>query len=215
MSTRILIVDDHLIFREAVSSLLGSEFGMEVVGQAGDGRSGVALARDLQPDVIIMDVVMPNLNGIEATRQIVHEMPSMKILALSAFSDRRSVREMLKAGAIGYVPKSCPFEELAGAIRTVASGQTYLSPLISEIVVEGYINKITTGDDSAYSVLTPREREVLQLIAEGKSTKATAKELFVSPKTIEWHRGQIMNKLGAQSVAELVKYAIREELTCI
>lgn len=215
MGTRILIVDDHIIFREAVSSLLSSEFGMEVVGQADDGRRGVELARDLRPDVIIMDVVMPNLNGIEATRQIVHELPSTKILALSAFLDRRSVREMLKAGAIGYVPKSCPFEELVGAIRTVASGQTYLSPLISGIVVEGYIQKITTGDDSAYSVLTPREREVLQLIAEGKSTKAIAKELFVSTKTIEWHRSQIMNKLGAQSIAELVKYAIREELTCI
>jgi len=215
MSTRILIVDDHIVFREAVSALLGSEFGMEVVGQADDGRSGVALARDLRPDVIIMDVVMPNLNGIEATRQIVHEIPSTKILALSAFSDRRSVREMLKAGAIGYVPKSCPFEELVVAIRTVASGQTYLSTLISGIVVEGYIQKITTGDDSAYSVLTPREREVLQLIAEGKSTKVIAKELFLSTKTIEWHRSQIMNKLGAQSVAELVKYAIREELICI
>ncbi|RKY08338.1 MAG: DNA-binding response regulator [Planctomycetota bacterium] len=215
MSTRILVVDDHVVFREAVSSLLGSEFGMEVVGQADDGRSGVALARDLRPDVIIMDVVMPNLNGIEATRQIVHEIPNTKILALSAFSDRRSVREMLKAGAIGYVPKSCPFEELVVAIRTVASGQTYLSTLISGIVVEGYIQKITTGDDSAYSVLTPREREVLQLIAEGKSTKTIAKELFVSTKTVEWHRSQIMNKLGAQSVAELVKYAIREELTCI
>ena len=214
MAIKILIADDHGILREAIASLLNNEFGMEVIGEAQDGRTAVQLAKELHPDVIIMDIAMPNLNGIEATRQIVREMPNIKVIALSIYADRRSVREMLKAGASGYVPKQCAFKELVTAIQNVVSNQTYLSSRISGIVVEEYIHRLEKNDNSAYSILTPREREVLQLIAEGKSTKAIAKELFVSNKTIEWHRRQLMNKLGAQSVAELVKYAIREGLTC-
>ena len=214
MATKILIADDHGILREAIASLLNNEFGMEVIGEAQDGRTAVQLAKELHPDVIIMDIAMPNLNGIEATRQIVREMPNIKVIALSVYADRRSVREMLKAGASGYVPKQCAFKELVTAIQNVVSNQTYLSSRISGIVVEEYVHRLEKNDNSAYSILTPREREVLQLIAEGKSTKAIAKELFVSNKTIEWHRRQLMNKLGAQSVAELVKYAIREGLTC-
>ena len=215
MGIRILLVDDHKIVCEAITSLLENELGMEVVGQAEDGRRAVELVRKLHPNVVVMDIVMPNLNGIEATRKIVHEFDDVRVIALSAHSDRRNVREMLMAGAFGYVPKCCAFEELVVAIRTVAHNQTYLSSQISGIVVEGYIHRLNDGDDSAYSILTPREREVLQLIAEGKSTKVIAKELFVSTKTIEWHRSQLMNKLNVQSVAELVKYAIREELTCV
>lgn len=215
MGIRILLVDDHKIVCEAITSLLENELGMEVVGQAEDGRRAVELVRKLHPNVVVMDIVMPNLNGIEATRKIVHEFKDVRVIALSAHSDRRNVREMLMAGALGYVPKCCAFEELVVAIRTVAHNQTYLSSQISGIVVEGYIHRLNDGDDSAYSVLTPREREVLQLIAEGKSTKVIAKELYVSTKTIEWHRSQLMSKLNVQSVAELVKYAIREELTCI
>ncbi len=215
MGIRILLVDDHKIVCEAITSLLENELGMEVVGQAEDGRRAVELVRKLHPNVVVMDIVMPNLNGIEATRKIVHEFDDVRVIALSAHSDRRNVREMLMAGALGYVPKCCAFEELVVAIRTVAHNQTYLSSQISGIVVEGYIHRLNDGDDSAYSVLTPREREVLQLIAEGKSTKVIAKELFVSTKTIEWHRSQLMSKLSVQSVAELVKYAIREELTCV
>jgi DNA-binding NarL/FixJ family response regulator len=214
MAIKILIADDHGILREAIASLLNNEFGMEVIGEAQDGRTAVRLAKELHPDVIIMDIAMPNLNGIEATRQIVREMPNIKVIALSVYADRRSVREMLKAGASGYVPKQCAFKELVTAIQNVVSNQTYLSSRISGIVVEEYVHRLEKNDNSAYSILTPREREVLQLIAEGKSTKAIAKELFVSNKTIEWHRRQLMNKLGAQSVAELVKYAIREGLTC-
>ena len=214
MGIKILIADDHKILREAVASLLSKKLGMEVIGEAEDGRIAVQLARELQPNVTVMDVVMPNLNGIEATRQIIREQPNIKIVALSAHSDRRSVREMLKAGATGYVPKQCAFQELVSAIRNVASDHTYLSSQISGIVVEGYIHHLTEQETSAYSVLTAREREVLQLIAEGKSTKVIAKELHVSTKTIEWHRSQLMNKLKVQSVAELVKYAIREGLTC-
>lgn len=214
MAIKILIADDHGILREAITSLLNNEFGMEVIGEAQDGRTAVQLAKELHPDVIIMDIAMPGLNGIEATRQIVREMPNIKVIALSVYADRRSVREMLKAGASGYVPKQCAFKELVTAIQNVVSNQTYLSSRISGIVVEEYVHRLEENDNSAYSILTPREREVLQLIAEGKSTKAIAKELFVSNKTIEWHRRQLMNKLGAQSVAELVKYAIREGLTC-
>jgi len=214
MGIKILIADDHKILCEAIGSLLNNELGLEVVGQAEDGRTAVQLARELQPNVIVMDIAMPSLNGIEATRQIVHELPGVKVIALSERSDRRSVLEMLKAGASGYVLKQCAFQELVSAIRNVVSNQTYLSPQVSGTVIEGYIHRSSKHDDSAYSVLTPREREVLQLIAEGKSTKVIAKELYVSAKTIDWHRSQLMRKLGVQSIAELVKYAISEGLTC-
>ncbi len=187
---------------------------MEVIGEAEDGRTAVQLARKLQPNVITMEISMPNLNGIDATRQITHEMPKVKAIALSAYRDKRSIREMLKAGASGYVTKECAFEELIAAIRDVASNQIYLCSQVSKVVIDGFINRLSKGDDSVYSVLTRREREVLQLIAEGKSTKVIAKELCVSAKTIEWHRSQLMKKLGIQSIAELVKYAINEGLTC-
>lgn len=215
MGIKILIADDHKIVCEAIASLLGKELGMEVIGEAEDGRTAVQLAKELQPDVVIMDITMPNLNGIEATRQIIRELPEVKVIALSVHSDRRSVREMLKAGATGYVPKHCAFGELVSAIQNVVSNRTYISSQISRIVIEGYIHRLDGHDDSVYSLLTAREREVLQLISEGKSTKVIAKELHVSTKTIEWHRSQLMNKLKMQSVAELVKYAIREGLTCV
>jgi DNA-binding NarL/FixJ family response regulator len=214
MGKKILIADNHKVVREAVGYLLSNELGMELVGEADDGRTAVQIARELLPDIVIMDIGMPKLNGIEATRQIVHELPDIRVIVLSERSDKHSVLEMFKAGASGYVPKQCTFKELALALQNVISNRIYLSPQISKVVIEGFLHRSTESDNSVYSVLTPREREVLQLITEGRPTKAIAKELYVSCKTIEWHRSQLMKKLGVQNIAELVKYAIREGLTC-
>jgi len=214
MDIRILIADDHKMVREAITSLLNNEIGMSVVAEAADGRTAVQLARELQPDVVIMDITMPNLNGIEAARQILHEPSNAKVVLLSEQSDRRCVCEALRAGASGFLPKRCGFDELITAIHSVVANHTYLSSEITGVVVEGYINRLPEQDSSAYSVLTNREREVLQLIAEGLSTKNIAKQLYLSAKTIEWHRSQLMKKLHLKSVAELVKYAINEGLTC-
>lgn len=215
METRILIADSHRIVREGICSLLDNEDDIEIVGQADDGRIAIQLAQELRPDVIIMDTSMPSLNGIEATRKIVHESPGVKVIALSSHSDRRSVCEMLKAGASGYLPKTCAFEELLCAIRNVVLDRNYLSSQISTLVVNEYVRHTVNQGESAYSVLTEREREVLQLIAEGRSTKEIARELHVSPKTIEWHRSQLMKKLHIESIADLVKYAISEGLTSV
>jgi DNA-binding NarL/FixJ family response regulator len=215
MEIKILVVDNHRIVREAICSRLSREPGLDIIGEAKDGRMAIQLARELNPDVVIMETSMPNLNGIEAARQITNELPDIKVIALSAQWDRRSVCEMLKAGASGYLPKRCAYQELVSAIQNVVSNRTYLSSHISGLVVDEYLHRSTEQGKSAYSILTDREREVLQLIAEGKSTKRIARELFVSPKTIEWHRSQLMKKLRIESVAELVKYAISEGLTSV
>ena len=189
---------------------------MQVVAEANDGRSAVQLAQELQPDVVVMDVGMPGLNGIEATRQITNREPDAKVVALSMHSDRRFMGEMLKAGAKGYLLKDGAFEELATAIRSVVANKVYLSPRIADVVVDDYVRRTpgqAAGDTSAFAKLTPREREVLQLMAEGRATKEIAMDLKVSIKTVETHRRQIMEKLQIHSVAELTKYAIREGLT--
>ena len=214
--TKILLADDHKITRQGLRSLLEKESDMEVVAEAEEGRSAVQLARKLTPDVVIMDVSMPDLNGIEAARQIIKSSKTIKVIALSMHSDSLFVTEMLKSGVGGYLLKDCAFEELAGAIRSVMAGKTYLSPSISDIVVNGYLSHVGGSQDTAgTSVLTDREREVLQMIAEGKSTKQIALGLHISVKTVETHRRQIMNKLNIFSVAELTKYAIRKGLTAL
>jgi DNA-binding NarL/FixJ family response regulator len=213
MAIRVLVVDDHKLLREAIGFRLSAETDVEVVGQAEDGRIAVHPARELIPDVIIMDVAMPNLNGVGATRQIMRELPAAKVIALSGTLDRHSVQDMLAAGASGYVLKSSSFDELLAAVREVASKHTYLSPEICGVVVEGYVNRSADGGYSTRSELTAREREVLQLIAEGQSTKMIAKELCLSGKTIEWHRSRIMKKLSVESIAGLVRYAMAEGLT--
>lgn len=212
---KILLADDHKITRQGLRSLLEKEPDMEVVAEAEEGRTAVRLANELKPDVVIMDVSMPDLNGMEATRQIVNRLSAVRVIALSMHSDTLFVTEMLKSGVRGYLLKDCAFEELAGAIRSVVEGKTYLSPSISGLVVNGYLNRLSTPQTAGSEVLTDREREILQMIAEGKTTKQIALKLHISVKTVETHRRQIMNKLNIFSVAELTKYAIRKGLTTL
>jgi DNA-binding NarL/FixJ family response regulator len=213
MSIKIILADDHNILRQALSALLEQEQEMEVVGETADGQATLELVRNTRPDVVIMDIAMPGLNGIEATRKIITECPDTKVIALSVHSDRKFVFHMFKAGASGYLLKDCIFEELVSAIHTVTKNQIYISPEISDIVVKDYIHQSLKNSSTIFSVLTDREREVLQLLAEGKATKQIAALLKVSTKTIETHRKQIMDKLNIHSIAELTKYAIREGLT--
>jgi DNA-binding NarL/FixJ family response regulator len=215
VKTRILLADDHRIMREGLRSLLDEESDMEVIGEAENGRRAVELVGEMDPDVIVMDIGMPELNGIEATRRVVLDHPQTKVIALSMHSDRRFMAEILKAGAAGYLLKDGAFEELAGAIRTVTANKMYLSPRIADVVVEDYVRNMPRGEPSAFAALTAREREVLQLLAEGKATKQAAACLHVSVKTVETHRRSIMTKLDIHSVAELTKYAIREGLTSV
>jgi DNA-binding NarL/FixJ family response regulator len=215
MSIKIILADDHRIMREGLRALLEKEAGIEVIAEADNGRTTVELSRELNPDVVVIDIGMPDLNGIDATRQIVSESPAVKVIALSMHSDRKFVREMLSAGASGYLLKDSAFEELGTALSTVINNQTYLSPKIADTVVKDYLGKIETKESKLSPALTKREREVLQLIAEGKTTKDIASQLYVSIKTIETHRKQIMDKVGLNSVAELTKYAIREGLTSL
>ena len=215
MSIRILLADDHKMFREGLRALIEKQPGMEIIDEVENGRKAVQLVRDLLPDVIIMDIAMPNLNGIEATRQIVAKIPSVKVIALSMHSDKRFVVEMLKAGASGYLLKDCAFEELAHAIRAVRVNKTYLSTEIADIMIKDYVRLFPKTKLSVSSILTPRQREVLQLLSEGKTTGQIAQDLQVSVKTIETYRQQIMDKLDIHSIAELTKYAIREGLTSL
>ncbi len=215
MNIRIIIADDHQIVRQGLSTLLAKEPDMEVVAEAENGRKAVQLTKEMSPHVVIMDVNMPDLNGIEATRQILHANPGVRVIALSMHTDRRFVVNMLKAGASGYLLKDCAFEELAQAIRLVMANKTYLSPGVSDIVIKDYVQGLSAPGSSAFSVLTAREREVLQLMAEGKSTSQIAEHLHISVKTVETHRQQVMHKLGIHSIAELTKYAIREGLTSL
>ena len=213
MPVRIVIADDHRIVREGLRHLLEKRTDFKVVAEAADGEAAVRLAKELSPDVVILDISMPGLNGIEATRRILAEGPGVRILALSMHSDRRFVIETLKAGASGYLLKDSAFDELARAIEVVMARGAFLSPAITEMVVREYVAQAGADESAAFSVLTPREREVLQLMAEGESTKEIAARLAVSVKTVESYRQQIMEKLDLHSVAELTKYAIREGLT--
>jgi DNA-binding NarL/FixJ family response regulator len=215
MSIKILLADDHKITRQGLRSLLEKEPDMEVVAEAEEGRTAVRLVRELLPDVVVMDVSMPDLNGMEATHQIVAEHPNVKVIALSIHSDNLFVSEMLKSGASGYLLKDCAFEELASAIHFVVDGKTYLSPAVSGVVVDDYLHHLARTESPSSEVLTDREREVLQLIAEGKSTKQVALKLHISVKTVETHRRQIMSKLNIHTIAELTKYAIRQGLTSL
>lgn len=216
MVSKLILVDDHTIVRAGLKVLLDNVPDIEVVGEAENGRAAVETARKTRPDMIIMDTTMPELNGVDATRQILTENHDIKVLALTEHSEKRYVVGMLKAGARGYILKNCTFHELTMAIHTLLAGKTYLSPAITNQVLEELIESNHSGlQPPTHRALTPREREVLQLIAEGKPTKYIAAQLHVSLSTIETHRRQIMDKLKLDSIAELTKYAIREGLTSL
>jgi len=211
MSIRVLLADDHKIFRDGLRTLIEKQANMEVVGEAENGRTAIKLSKKLSPNVVVMDITMPDMNGIDATRKIISETPGVRVIALSMHSDRRFVSGMLEAGASGYLLKDCAFDELARAIRTVITNHTYLSPRVADIVVKSYVDK-SVRPHMVSSTLTPREREMLQLLAEGMPAKQIASHLSVSVKTVETHRRNIMQKLNMNSIAELTKYAIREGL---
>ncbi|MFQ5811304.1 MAG: response regulator [Armatimonadota bacterium] len=213
MSTRILLADDHAILREGLRSLLEGEEDMEVIAEAADGRTAVRLARKLSPDVVLMDVSMPDLNGIDATRQIVTDAPNVKVIALSMHADWSFASDILRAGALGYVVKSNAFAELAMAVRAVVEGKAHLSPGIARLAIERFVRNESGASASAISALSGREREVLQLLAEGRTGKGIAERLHISESTAASHRRSIMEKLGTRNIPELVKLAIREGLT--
>jgi len=216
MGIRLLIADDHKIMREGLKSLVGKEPDITVVGEAETGKTTVSMAQKLSPNIVVMDIAMPDLNGIEATRKIVKTNPNVKVVALSAHADQHFIREMMTAGASAYILKDTAYEELVRAIREVMKGKKYLSSDIARGVLDAYVKlSRPLNENPAFVVLTGREREVLQMIAEGKSTKEIAGEVEVSVKTIETHRRNIMEKLDLHSIAELTKYAIREGVTSV
>lgn len=215
MPTRVILADDHTIMREGLRSILEKELSVEVIAQAEDGRTAVELAKQLMPDLVIMDVSMPDMNGIEATRRIKESIPSVRIIALSMHADKRYVAEMFTAGASGYLLKHSAMDELHHAIVAVMANKKYISPDIAGVVVDDYVRNLSSEKKTEIDTLTAKEREVLQLVAEGHSTKEIAALLFVSVPTIETHRQHVMEKLHLYNVAELTKYAIRRGLTSL
>ena len=220
---RILLCDDHRMMRDGLRAILEKE-GFEVVGEVANGRDAIALAADLKPDVVVMDISMPDLNGIDATRLLLARSPGTKVIGLSMNSDRRYVVAMFAAGAVGYLLKSSASEELIQAVRAVASNLRYVSPSVVGSFVDDCVARAEDQDARANSPasgpanarpLTPREREVLQLLSEGKASKDIAARLAIAATTVETHRRQIMDKLGLRTVAELTKYAVREGLTSL
>ena len=208
---RILLADDHTVIRLGLKLLLERQADFEVVGEAEDGRKAIQLAESLQPDVIVMDVAMPNLNGIEATRQITTALSKVAVVVLSMHSDESYVMRALKAGAKGYLLKDSAEADLIQAIRTVVTGKSYFSAAVSKMLLEDYVQNLRQrGIEDSYDLLTPREREVLQLAAEGKSNKESAALLNLSAYTVETHRTNLMQKLGLHSVPELILYAVRK-----
>ena len=211
----IILVDDHIIMRDGLRQLLEVESDMEVLGEADNGREAVKLALEKKPDIVIMDVAMQDMNGIEATRQIKNENSNIKVIALSMHSERQIVVGILRAGALGYLLKDSSSMELVEAVRTVYRGRNYLSQKISDIVLQEISDVKKDTESIGVEILTNRECEILQLISEGNSTKNIAEVLFISPKTVESHRANIMEKLNIHNIPELTKYAIREGLTSL
>jgi len=212
---KILIADDHGIVRDGLKSLINMQSDMEVVGEAEDGRIAVQLTKELGPDIVIMDISMPNLNGVEAVREILQYKPDTKIIILSMYTDKHIVKESLEAGASGYVLKSYLFDELLKALEATKSNHYYLSPHIAGIVIDDYVEQKSINKKKESIKLTARERQILQLISEGKTVKEIARIIHISPKTADANRRKIMKKLGIFNIADLTKYAIRQGLTSL
>ena len=208
---RVLLADDHQLIRSGIRLMLEREPDMSVVGEASDGREAVALAKSLRPDVVIMDVGMPNLNGIEAAGQMTQENPELAVMILSMHPDETYVLRALRAGARGYLLKDSAEADLIKAVHVVANGKSFFSPSVSKVLLDDYVRKLKrSGTEDAYDLLTPREREVLQLIAEGKSNKDIANLLNLSVYTVESHRSNLMDKLNIRGLPELILYAVRK-----
>jgi two-component system, NarL family, response regulator NreC len=208
---RVLLADDHQLMRSGIRLMLEREADMSVVGEAGDGREAVALAKSLRPDVVVMDIGMANLNGIEAAQQVTGDRPETAVVMLSMHSDESYILRALKAGARGYLLKDSAEADLIKAVHAVAGGKSFFSPAVSKVLLDDYVRKLRrSGTEDAYDLLTPREREVLQLIAEGKSNKDIANLLNLSVYTVESHRANIMEKLNVRGLPELILYAVRK-----
>ena len=211
---RVLLAEDHTIVRQGIAALLGTESDIEVVGEASNGLEAIELAKKLGPDVILMDIGMPQLNGLETTREIKRRFPSMKILVLTMYDNEEWIFQILKAGASGYLIKDSAMNDLTSALRAVYQGDSYLSPSISKMVIEEYIRKAELGEKKGVEgLLSAREREILQLIAEGNSIPQISNLLCISKKTVEAHKIHIMEKLNIHDKVGLIKYAIRSGLT--
>jgi len=210
---KVLVVDDHAIMRDGIRALLSLDSDIEIIGEAGDGREAIKKAEELSPDVIIMDIAMPEMDGLEATRRILKQNPKARIIILSQYDDREYVLSAIKAGSAGYVPKRALGSELVSAIRTVHRGDSFLYPSAASALIKGFRDQAQSGD--AFDSLTPREREILKLIAEGHTGKEIASRLFISMKTVMGHRAKIMEKLGLRNRTELIKYAMRKGLLSV
>jgi len=209
MTVSILLADDHQVVRQGLKVLLEAEPGFRVIGEAGDGLEAVQLTERLRPDVLVVDLMMPRLGGLEVTRQVFQRSPQTRVVVLSMYSNEAYVLEALKNGAFGYVLKNADISELAQAVRQAAAGKHYLSPPLSERAIETYIQKAQTAPLDPYDTLTAREREVLHLAAEGYSNAEIAARLMISPRTVETHRANLMRKLGLHNEAELIRYALK------
>jgi two-component system response regulator NreC len=211
--TKILVVDDHVIVREGVRMILAKESDFEVVGEAGDGAQALELTERVHPDVVIMDISMPGMGGVEATQTLRDKYPDVQVLALTMHEDESYVFQLLRAGAAGYVLKRAAAQDLVQAVRAAAKGEAFLYPSVARKVVEDYLRRVETGEErERYDGLTSREKEILTLIAQGLSNQQIAEKLFISIKTVQTHRAHILEKLGLHDRTELVRYAIRKGL---